>query len=231
MITLLTGQPGNGKTSFIINFIRDELKKGDRVIYTCGIPKITLPVVTINRSQVKEWSKRIALAGQFDEDGEQIFKLTEFAEGSLIIVDEAQKSFSLSGSNVPDHIEYLSEHRHHGIDFLFVTQAPWLVHKTVTDLASKHLHIRSAWFGRKIYEWADFQMKPASTSSISLATVKNYKIDTTTFDCYESASIHTKVDRSIPKKAWLLAAVVLLVPCMIYYSYSRVMGRLKPQRK
>lgn len=228
MITLLTGQPGNGKTSFTINYIREELKK-NRVIYTCGIPKLTLPVIPINRNKVIEWSKRLPLIGQFDDEGEQIYELTEFAEGSLIIVDEAQKSFGLTGTNVPDYIQHLTEHRHHGIDFLFITQAPFLVHQIVRNLASKHYHIRSTWHGRQLYEWADFQEKPTSASSVSIATVKRHTIDPTTFPLYESASLHTKISRSIPFKAWFFGIVMILVPILIFFSFNRVMNRTKPQ--
>ena len=75
MITVLSGQPGNGKTSWVINEIKRELEKG-RVIYTCGIPKIDLPVIPISRGQLVSWSEREILPHELDDDGEPIYRLT-----------------------------------------------------------------------------------------------------------------------------------------------------------
>lgn len=228
MITVLSGQPGNGKTSWVINEIKRELEKG-RVIYTCGIPKIDLPVIPISRGQLVSWSEREILPHELDDDGEPIYRLTQFKEGSLFIVDEAQKTFAPCGSKVPDHISYLSEHRHHGLDFIMITQSPTFLNSYVDENTSKHLHIRSTWRGRKIYEWPEVQSNPTSSTSLTNAAVKPYKIDPSTFQHYESASLHTKIKHTVPLRAWFFGFILVLLPVLIYYSFTRIYTKTQPK--
>jgi zona occludens toxin len=230
MITLLTGQPGNGKTSWIINQIKKDIEAG-RVVYTVGIPKLDLACITLPRSAILSWHERDIKEGSYDDDGEPIYLLRNIQEGSKIYVDEAQKSFAPSGTNVPEHINYLSEHRHHGLDFVFITQFPALVHTTVRALVTTHFHIRLTWSGRRIFEWPDWQNDPKSTTSMQCAVSKRYKIDKSTFKHYESASIHTKVKHTIPVKAFFFLVVLIITPFLVYQSVHRVLAKTDPNQK
>ena len=258
MIRLLTGQPGNGKTSHLINLIRQALAEG-RIVYTVGIPKLKLPVIELNRSQIALWHQRVEVlppekikvaklyapskqtdyfdllkekqiecsqkfidAEHISDDVEPITVLTNIAEGALIIVDEAQKGFEPTGVNVPEHIKYLTEHRHHGLDFIFVTQYPFLVHKVVQALVTTHWHIRYTWKGRKIHEWPDWQENPKSASSLETATTSSYSIDESTFKEYESASIHTVVKHKRPFYVYFIMASFLAVPILGYTFVNRM---------
>lgn len=263
MITLLTGQPGNGKTSKIINEIRKDLAEG-RTVYTVGIPKLKLPVIELTRSQVQLWhlrtevlqdeksfivdnfspssmlqyknfikSKDIVFSDDFinatDREKEGVYVLNNIVEGAKIYVDEAQKGFEPSGTKIPEHISYLSEHRHHGLDFVFITQYPFLVHQTIRALVTIHWHIRNTWKGRKIHEFPEWQEKPQSQQSLSLAISSKYDIDKTTFNEYESASIHTKVEHKKPFFLYLILISFIAVPLLAYFSVTRIYAKTQPQ--
>lgn len=254
MITILTGQPGNGKTSKIINVIREAHLQG-RIVYTVGIPKLLLPTIQISREKLKTWHERTEITntekqaykitGKFDpladfnryctepaNSGEPTYLLDNFVEGSLIIVDEAHKGFEPTSSNsVPDYVAYLSEHRHHGLDFLFVSQDPSFLHDKVHKQAIRHWHIRKEWLGRKIYEWSEAQMQPKSPASKLTGVSKRYTVDPTTFDLYESASIHTVVKHKTPLMFYFAVFVLIAVPIACYLVYNRMHDKFIPVKK
>lgn len=250
MITLLTGQPGNGKTSKIINEIRKDLAAG-RLVYTVGIPKLKLPVFELTRAQVMLWHERtikpdqegayvkniafprateaFMVAATRSAEVEPVYELDNIVEGSKIYVDEAQKGFEPSGVKVPEHISYLSEHRHHGLDFVFISQFPFLVHQTIRALVTIHWHIRSTWKGRKIHEYPEWQERPQSQSALAMASSESYSIDPTTFNEYESASIHTKVTHKRPFIVYVVMASFILVPVFAYFSVTRIYAKTQPK--
>lgn len=252
MITLLTGQPGNGKTSKIINEIKKDLAAG-RTVYTVGIPKLKLPVIQLTRAQVLLWhekstkkesqegayiktiaspsSKAFDVAAYHDAEVEPVYVLNNIAEGSKIYVDEAQKGFEPSGVKVPEHISYLSEHRHHGLDFVFISQYPFLIHQTVRALITVHWHIRSTWKGRKLHEWPEWQERPQSQSALTLSASQSYSIDPSTFKEYESASVHTVVKHRKPFAIYVVLASFVLLPIFGYYSVSRIYAKTQTNDK
>lgn len=254
MITVLTGQPGNGKTSKIIQVIREANEQG-RLVYTVGIPKLLLPTIQVTRAQIMKWQERTEITvaekdayritrpfnplADFNRmatepalDGEPTYLLDNFVEGSLIVVDEAQKGFQPTSSNkVPEWVSYLSEHRHHAMDFMFISQHPNYLHDNVTGQASRHWHIRNEWMGRKIYEWPEVQSTPASMASRLSGVKKPYKLDPTTYDLYESASGHTVLKHKVPPMAYLALFMVIALPTGAYAVYNRLQQRLHPEPK
>lgn len=227
MITLITGQPGNGKTSLVVwQYIRPEIDK--RAIYSVGIPKLTLPVIPMTRSELEKWHELEPKKNPFDEDEIQLLKNVQ--EGSLIIVDECQKSFKPGGTAMEPYIEYLCEHRHHGLDFVVITQFPHLVHKTVRALVTKHIHVRNTWRGRTLHEWAEWQENPHTKSNLAVATTTLYKIPKEVFGMYESASIHTKVKHKIPMAFKLFVLLLVVVPMLGYGAWQRVKAKTEPHK-
>lgn len=223
MITLITGQPGNGKTSHVVwHYIRPEVEK--RVVYYCGIPKLTLPAIQISRKDLERWHELEPKKNPDDEDEVQLLK--NFQEGSLIVVDEVQKSWKPGGTTMEQYIEYLCEHRHHGLDFVIMTQYPHLIHKTVRALVTKHIHIRSTWNGRTLNEWPEWQENPSTKSAISTAVITRYTIPKDVFPLYESASIHTKIKHKTPMMFKVFIAMLIIIPIMGYLSVNRVMGKM-----
>lgn len=223
MITLITGQPGNGKTSHVVwHYIKPEVEK--RLVYYCGIPKLTLPAIQITRKELERWHELEPKKNPDDEDEIQLLK--HFQEGSLIVVDEVQKSWKPGGTTMEQYIEYLCEHRHHGLDFVIMTQYPHLIHKTVRALVTKHIHIRSTWNGRTLNEWPEWQENPSTKSAISTAVITRYKIPAEVFPLYESASMHTKVKHKTPLMFKVFVACLIVVPILGFGAVSRVLGKV-----
>ncbi|MCB5189797.1 zonular occludens toxin domain-containing protein [Methylobacillus arboreus] len=227
MITLITGQPGNGKSALTVwQYIRPEVEK--RTVYCVGIPKLTLPVIPISRAELERWHELEPKKNPDDED--EVPLLKNIQEGSLIVVDECQKSFKPTGTTMQPFIEYLCEHRHHGLDFVVITQFPHLVHKTVRALVTKHIHVRSTWRGRSLHEWPEWQENPHTKSNLAVATTTRYTIPKEVFGMYESASIHTKVKHKIPMAFKLFVLLLVVVPMLGYMAVQRVKAKTGPNK-
>ncbi|MFL9711444.1 zonular occludens toxin domain-containing protein [Methylobacillus sp. Pita1] len=227
MITLITGQPGNGKSALTVwQFIRPEVEK--RTVYCVGIPKLTLPVIPMSRAELERWHELEPKKNPDDDD--EVPLLKNIQEGSLIVVDECQKSFKPTGTTMHPFIEYLCEHRHHGLDFVVITQFPHLVHKTVRALVTKHIHVRSTWRGRSLHEWPEWQENPHTKSNLAVATTTRYTIPKEVFGMYESASIHTKVKHKIPMAFKLFVLLLVVVPMLGYMAVQRVKAKAAPHK-
>ena len=223
MITILTGGTGNGKTAYIVfNEIKKAVESG-RLVYTCGIPKLTLPTIQVSYKDLAKWHELEPKKNPFDADEVQILK--NFNEGALIVIDEVHKLWPPKGTQTTPDVEYLAEHRHHNIDFVVATPTPRLVHSVLAGLAVKHLHFRKTWRGRYHYEYSEFQNNPATRSIMQDAVVTKYKIPTQVFSMYESASGHTPFKLSVPIYFYFLMAVFIAVPFMIYKSINRIANK------
>ena len=69
MLTLITGQPGNGKSLYTISFVEAKRQAESRPVFYYGIPDLTLP-----------WTQL-----------EDPTKWYECPEKSIIVIDEVQK--------------------------------------------------------------------------------------------------------------------------------------------
>ena len=234
MITILTGTPGSGKTSWLISHLISECKKG-RKIYTDNVPELVLNCQKAGR--IDKWQEGnwlgIDTYAPLDLDDPDFDPDSCWDDngngkpdaGALIVVDEAQRWFRPRNSSkaVPPHVAALEVHRHQGLDFLFITQRTRLLDSNVLGLASKHIHIKVTPFGRKIYEWAEIG-NPDSREQRSLAAVSKYKPDPKVFDLYKSASLHTKLKHKLPNVVWMLGFAVVLAVFMIYKAGSGLFG-------
>ena len=111
MITLITGQPGAGKTLFTLQFVRELAEKEKRTVHYSGIKDLRLPWLEL--ANAEDWY--------------------QVPQGSIVVVDEAQRIFRPrgAGSVVPRHVSELETHRHQGIDLFIITQHPMLVDTNV----------------------------------------------------------------------------------------------------
>lgn len=227
MITLITGQPGNGKTAFAVwNIIREEIAK-NRIVYTNGIPKLKLPTIPLTSKELASWHEVNPKINPDDED--EIPLLKNIDEGSLIVIDEVQKHWKPTGTTVSPDIAALDTHRHHGMDFVLLTQFPSLIHKTARVFVSKHYHIRNTWKGRQLLEYPEYQENPACKSALTHATISKYVLPKQAFDLYESATIHTKLKHTTPIAFYVFVAALFAVPALGYVAYNRVMAKTKPK--
>ena len=239
MITVLTGTPGSGKTSLLLEILMEECKKG-RKIYCDNVPELVLRCEKAGR--IDKWQEGNWLGidsydplspddPDFDPDSCWKPNGNERPDaGALIVVDEAQRWFRPRNSSkgVPDHVAALEVHRHQGLDFLFITQRTRLLDSNVTGLCSKHIHIKVTPFGRKKYEWAEIG-NPDSRDQRSTAAVSRYKPNPQVFGLYKSASLHTKLKHKLPNVFWLFLIACTVGVSLMYFAGKGIYSRMFPE--
>ncbi len=220
-ISLLTAVPGGGKTSYAVwNVIKKAHEQG-KIIYTVGIPKLTIPTIELSYDQVRQWFKTSP-----NEEG--LPELLNIEHGSIIVIDEVQRIWPATGSKISDDIKELSVHRHYGLTFLLITQAPNLIHRNVLALVDRHLHIGVNWAGRKIYEWSEYCRSPSTKTSKDTAVTFNYKLPKESFALYHSATQHVKAKKRAPMTFYIFLVAILLTIVFAYFSVQRVVAKTNP---
>ncbi|MBA2484000.1 MAG: hypothetical protein H0V39_06195 [Nitrosomonas sp.] len=132
---------------------------------------------------------------------------------------------------LPDHIRYLEEHRHHGLDFFIMIQAPSFVHSHVLNLVEKHLHILSDWTGRKLYEWSEYCSTVRSKTAKDQAVKQRYKLPKQSFALYHSSTKHIKPEKTIPKMLFVTFFTFLIFPFLVYFAFDRVTSKAATEEK
>ncbi|MGC3965316.1 MAG: zonular occludens toxin domain-containing protein [Rhodocyclaceae bacterium] len=224
MITLITGTPGAGKTAYAVAQLEEFIAANpDRPVYVMGIPELLLWHAVV--PPVSDWTIQV----QADEDASLLEAVFTFPEGALIIIDEAQKVFRPRsvGSKVPDYVAAFEKHRHQGLDFWLITQAPTLVDSNVRKLVGKHIHLRALWSGRKLYEWAECS-DPESRTDRAAAAVRSYKLPKGIFGKYKSASVHVKQRQRAPLAVYGVAIGVAVVGFLGWRAYHRLTADKTP---
>lgn len=222
MITLITGQPGAGKTLLLVHEFLTEAKEKGRPIVADGIPDLVIPHEPA--PPVPEWTHHVEDASS--QDGKKL--LYTFPEGSLVVIDECQRVFRPRGvsKSVPPEVAAFETHRHQGLDFILITQHPGLLDSNVRRLVGRHLHIRDLGIlGRKVYEW------PEATDPEKFRNApvqRGWKLPKKSFDLYKSSSLHIKPKRGIPKGVAVLALCVPLILAGGFYAYQSVQKKVQP---
>lgn len=207
MITLITGAPGTGKSAALVSLISDLSK--DRAIYASGIPDLAVPHEVLE--DVTSWPETVP-------------------DGSLICVDEVQRVWRPRGpgAKVPPDIAALETHRHRGLDFYVITQAPRLMDSNIRGLVGRHVHLRDLGIlGRWWYEWPECADN-CSTGWKNAPIKKRYKLDKSALAKYTSASVHIKPIRSLPWMLVVLAVALLLVAGLGYKAYKIISSKMGP---
>ncbi len=132
-------------------------------------------------------------------------------KGSVILVDEAQRFYRPrpSGAKVPLFISMLEYHRHFGIHFLLISQAPRLMDLHVRALVEKHVHLSKTWKGGVKYEKPGVMDIESKADKLEAAKT-SYSPPKHVFPLYQSSSLHLKVKHKIPKIVFLVVGAVLL---------------------
>lgn len=186
MIELWTGQPGAGKTLFVLESVAARAKAEGRDVYFSGIPELKVPG-WIELEDVSTWH--------------------QLPTGAIIVIDEAQRHFRprATGAHVPPHVAAAETHRHRGHDLILVTQHPKLIDTNMRRLTGRHVHVMRA-FGTKaavLHEWNEVRPDPDLSREGSIATTRRYPVEV--FGWYKSAEVHTHKAR-VPLRMWLLIA-------------------------
>ncbi len=205
MITLITGAPGSGKSAALVDLLTQIAQ--DRKLYVDGIPDLQVPHEVL--ADVREWPSVVP-------------------DGAAVVVDEVQRVWRPRGvgSKVPPDIAALETHRHKGLDFFLVTQAPALLDKNVRSLVGRHVHLRDLGvLGRWWYEWPECSEGVAWRQA---PIKRKYRLPKKVFALYKSASMHVKPIRSVP---WVLGLMVVAILCTVglgFYVYSRITAHNAP---
>jgi zona occludens toxin len=228
MITLITGGPGNGKTSYVVDqilTIQEQATKArardpslpERPILVWGIPDLVLPHTMA--PPFADWTHRV----KSPEDPSLEFDQFCLPTGAIVVVDECQTLFRVraSSAKVPPQVSAFERHRHQGLDFFLITQKPSLIDANVRALVGRHIHIDTNWAGRRLFEWSECK-SPSSRVDQGEAIKRRYKLPQRVFDLYKSADEHHKPKRRSPVTLIVLAVAVLLVVVLVLYMRARI---------
>ena len=209
MITLGTGLPGNGKTLYMLWYIKQKAEKEKREVFYHNVKDL-------NADVLGGWQS-------FEPE-----KWMDLPHGSIIFIDECQEVFPRkpNGAQLPTHYEELAKHRHKGFDIYLVTQHPTLIDNFVRRLVGQHFHsVRKFGLQRAtIYEWANCNPAPETPSSQKSAIPLKWAYPKEVFGWYKSAEVHT-VKRSIPAKLILAVLFVFAVLAGGWWALDRFQAR------
>lgn len=199
MITLITGQPGAGKTLFSLYQVKTLSEKENRPVYYSGIKDLNLPWSELD--DAADWHK--------------------CPTGAIIVIDECQRAFRPRGhgTNVPEAVAKFETHRHNGHDVFLITQHPMLLDSNIRRLIGRHCHVMRA-FGAKaanVHEWGEVREQCDKSRSGSMETLWKYPQEV--FTWYKSAEVHTHRFKLPPRLLFILALPVLLAAC-VYVVYQ-----------
>lgn len=211
MLKLLTGQPGNGKTLWVLDHVERQRKKESRPVFYSGIP------LNPEGPLVGEWQELGDITKLVESyvgaDGAPAVRYT-LPANAIVVMDEAQRVFRVraQGSKVPDHVAAMETHRHQGIDFWLLSQNPGLIDVNLRKLAGYHVHVvRRAGLDRtNVYEWEQCETDPMRDASKKSARHSVWKFPTEVYTWYKSAEVHTH-KRNLPWKQIAGLGVALVV--------------------
>lgn len=203
MIEQVTGLPGSGKTLITLCRIKELAEKDNRQVYYSGIPDLKLPWIELDKGE--DWHK--------------------VPPGSIVVIDEAQRVFRprANGSSVPEHVEKLETHRHHGIDLYLITQHPLLLDSNVRRLVGRHMHTVRP-FGAKFATLHEFSSVKENCDKNRNGSIEHkWVYPKKAFDWYKSAEVHTHKVR-LPMRFFVLLVLPLLIGLFGWWAYKWITG-------
>lgn len=211
MLTLVTGKPGSGKTLFTISqLLKLSEDSPDRPIYYYNIPGLTLDWFEI--TDPEKWH--------------------ELPNGSIIVMDEAQKVFPKRGpqkGTPPAHISEFETHRHSGFDVFLMTQDQMLIDFPVRIMVGRHFHVKRAYGVEKatIHQWEDLG-DPKDFRSMQEARKIQFKYPKDLYGVYKSSDVHT-VKNDVPwLKVSMLPLGVIAAVGSLWFGYNSVVSEPEP---
>ena len=206
MLYLLTGQPGSGKTNYMVSQLLKNPDLRNRALYVDGITDLDHEQITYfdisEGCSVETWPDWLP-------------------DGAVLIVDECQRYFRPRPSDQPPpaYITELETHRHRGVDFFFITQHTRLIDVNVRSFVENHKHFGKTQLGtRRFFEWQRCG-DTDSHSDAKLALVKVYRLDKSVYPLYTSASEHVKI--RVNHSRWLYVFPIALL-LLVYFVYLSV---------
>lgn len=205
MIRLITGLPGHGKTLWTVAQLLQERAKDDsRPLCVDGIRGLTVDHISIDG---RDWEKA--------------------PDGSIIVIDEAQRIFPTRGASTPPpHVAALATHRHRGIDLWLITQHPGNIDSFIRErLIEDHVHVFRVAGSESamVYRWSEVQTDPRSMGAREAAITSAWMYPKEAYAAYSSAVMHTAKPR-IPWSKLAMIAGGLLAPILFVFGLSLLPG-------
>lgn len=244
MITLITGQPGNGKTLRAMALIAEEYERNAKAV-----------------KEGKEEPRRFFsnITGSTTEDNPNAFPWmekmpehndwTKLPHGSYVVYDEAHSdgqtpglerygmlfpSTGKPGESNDHRIRAMSTHRSSfSVDLLLITQWPSKVHHQVRTLVGKHVHMNRS-MGLEaagVMQWSRVQVDPYDEKQREKAEEEIWRYPKDLYGRYFSATLHTAAHKfKVPKKVIHGLISTVLVVLGLWWGYASYMHRDKPEK-
>ncbi|MGJ7531409.1 zonular occludens toxin domain-containing protein [Variovorax sp. GB1P17] len=226
MLTVWTGLPGSGKTSGVIEKVLMPLAAKGWMEEAIDADGNKVPV------KRKLWTNINGLLLEHEKiDADDLLRWHEWVKpGDLIVFDEVQKPWPLTGANKeqPKCITELETHRHYGIDMHLLTQHPMLINAAIVRLAGQHFHVRKLGNSRfaTIYEWDGVSRTLLYKNSFSK---KPWRRSKGAEKVYRSSSLHTKQKRSVPTVIFGILFALVMLGVLGPTVYGRMQERFHPK--
>lgn len=213
MFKLVTGSPGDGKTSNELwAFLNaDEYKNR---------PKYCTPI------------KGFAAKDHGVTEIEHIKEWQTLPEGAVIFCDEVQDYCGTDlGAQPPEWVKQLARHRHSGYDFICTTQSPMYLHPFARKLAKPHVHYIRPWNMKMArYTWDTVQNDPTTKSAKAQGQSVFVKPNPEVFKLYTSTVLDTHKSKPPYKLLITLGVGLMLLIGGSIYAFTRIkhIGTVEP---
>lgn len=219
MLYLVTGANGAGKTLNTLKWVRERSVKEGRPVCHNG------RFEPIEGGELSTWKKIDFKDWQAEPDG------------TIFLIDECHNDLPLSPPSAKplEHIRMLAEHRRRGFDFYLVTQHPQNIDAFVRRLIGSpgwHRHLKRTFGGDLVscIEWPAVNPGCEKNNSGRSGNVTMLAFPKEVFTWYKSASLHTG-KKKIPKTVWMLLALVVIIPLMLYFAATSLMDNVTGKTK
>lgn len=208
-LIIISGAPGHGKTLFAVDMAVKFKKEGVKV-FSWGLDGASTDLFDV---LPEDWS---------------FADWQSLPAGSVVFFDEAHKLFPQRNAGAPPKsISDLTEIRHFGLRFVFITQSPANIDVFVRRLIARHYHVRRKMGLNRafIYEFDRCIDNPYDYHANKLAIRTNFKYPKELYDYYKSATLHV-VQKNIPKKliiyGIIFSIIFIFLIYVVYKYYNRV---------
>lgn len=212
MITLLTGNPGSGKTLFVLGEIEQLIKDRAKANLPCHVYYNGVPLLP-ECPYFGDWKP---LSDDEARDPHQL------PAGAVLVVDEAYRLWpadaSAKTSKVPAHVELFATHRHRGHDVFLIMQKRSQIHPFLRDLVNRHIHLEAP-FGlarATVYSWERLA-DPTKKGEFGEAIRTSFPYPVERYKWYKSADLHVKKNR-LPVGKIIVIGVAFLVTVAAFYA-------------
>ncbi|AXH73447.1 MAG: zonular occludens toxin [Inoviridae sp.] len=234
-IMLINGANGHGKGQLVVKMILDYQNENDK-LEKKGLPRrpIFANVHGINESGVTPLpdvspipSDKVFFGKQNNPDSPPPDGFFVPPIGSIFIYDEAQKiewiKQKAGALSTDERVSSLEEHRHAGLDVIFVTQSTNYIHSHIAGLVSPHYYVERplGLATTNVFMFNKFQKTPDAVSTRSKADDQFMISLGKKYGQYYKSSEQHNIKRTIPLKLKVMVAVLAL--CILYtlFNYNK----------